>query len=91
MDEINEQLEKLKIGCCTKPIREDLKKETGDMTFSEESRCAMFEMGKWSCSLGKSSAIVQCQSCLKTHARKNYIVVSVQIETESTKKQDSKL
>ena len=45
MKEINDKLEKLKSSSCTKSIREDLKKESGDMTFSEESRCVIFELG----------------------------------------------
>ena len=43
MNEINEKLEKLKIGSCTKSIRNDLSK--GTMIFSEESRRAIDEMG----------------------------------------------
>ena len=43
--EINEKLEKLKSCSCTKSIREDLKKESVDMTFSEESRSVIFDLG----------------------------------------------
>ena len=35
---------KLKIGSFTKSIREDLKEDNGDMTFSEESKRAMYDM-----------------------------------------------
>ena len=45
MKEINEKLEKLKSGSCTKSFREDLKKESGDMTFSEESMRVIIELG----------------------------------------------
>ena len=43
------------MGSCTKSIRSDLSK--GNMTFSEESRRAIYEMG--------TSATIQCPSCLK--------------------------
>ena len=45
MKEINEKLEKLKSGSCTKSSREDLKRENGDIIFSEESRRVIGEMG----------------------------------------------
>ena len=44
MKEINESLEKLKSGPCTKSIRDDLEKQ-GNMTFSEESHRVIHEMG----------------------------------------------
>ena len=43
MKEINEKLEKLKIGSSTKSIRNDL--SNGKMIFSEESSRAIYEMG----------------------------------------------
>ena len=45
MKEVNEKLEKLKSGSFTKSFREDLKNEGGDMTFGEESRRVIFELG----------------------------------------------
>ena len=45
MKETNKQLEKLRIGSCTKSVRNDLKK-TGNMIFSEESSRATCEMGR---------------------------------------------
>ena len=51
MKEINEKLEKLKIVSRTRSIREDLGKENGDMTFSEESRRRdLTRWAKWICS-----------------------------------------
>ena len=43
MNEINEKLEKFKMGSCAKSIRNDLRK--GKMIFSEESSRAIYEMG----------------------------------------------
>ena len=51
---------------CTKSFREDLKKEGGDMTFSEESRCVIFALGQRGVvRTGKISATAHCHSCLK--------------------------
>ena len=65
MNEINEKLEKLKVGSCTKKsIRDDVSK--GTMIFSEESRRAIYEMGNMeSIDLKQTLATVQCSSCLK--------------------------
>ena len=43
MNEINEKLEKFKLGSCAKSIRNDL--SNGKMIFSEETSRAIHEMG----------------------------------------------
>ena len=61
---INENLENLRIGSRAESIREDLSKEDGDLTFSEESRWIIYDMGNVELfELGKTTATVQCQSC----------------------------
>ena len=70
MKEINKQLEKLKIGSCTKSIRNDLKKKKSDMIFSEESRRVIYETGNLELiERRQSSAAIQWPSCLKTNQR----------------------
>ena len=65
MNEINEKLKKLKVGSCTKSIRNDLSK--GTIVFSVESRDAVGEMGNMELiQLKQTSATIQCLSCL-TH------------------------
>ena len=65
MNEINEKLKKLKVGSCTKSIRNDLSK--GTIVFSVESRDAVGEMGNMQLiQLKQTSATIQCLSCL-TH------------------------
>ena len=61
-DERNQQkLEKLKIGSCTKSIRNDLSKK-GDMIFSEESSRVIYEMGNLELiKLRQTSATIQCR------------------------------
>ena len=64
MKEINNKLEKLRNGSCTKSICNDLSK--GNTIFSEESRRAMYEMGNLELiELRQTSATIQCSSCLK--------------------------
>ena len=64
MNEINEKLEKLKMGSCAKSIRNDLSK--GKMIFSEETSRAIYEMGNMELiDLKQTSATIQCLSCLK--------------------------
>ena len=64
MKEINKQLEKLRIGSCTKSIFNDLSK--GNTIFSEESRRTIYEMSNLELiELRQTSATVQCPSCLK--------------------------
>ena len=64
MSENNEKLEKLKVGSCTKSIRNDLSK--GTVIFSEEPRRAIYEMGNIELiELKQTSATIQCSSCLK--------------------------
>ena len=66
MIEIKKKLEKLRIGSCTKSIRDDLSK--GNIIFSAESRRAIYEMGNMELiELRRSSATIQCLSC-KKHA-----------------------
>ena len=63
MKEINKNLEKFKSGSCTKSIRDDLKKK-GDMIFSEESSCVIYEVGNLELiELRQTSATIQCPSC----------------------------
>ena len=65
MKEINNKLEKFRIGSCTKFIRIDLKKK-GDMIFSEESSRVIYEMGNLELiELRQTSATTQCLSLLK--------------------------
>ena len=65
MKEINRKLEKLRIGSCTKSIRDDLKKK-GDMIFSEESSRATYEVGNLELiEQRQTSATIQCLSFLK--------------------------
>ena len=65
MKEINKKLEKLRIGSCTKSIRDDLKKK-GDMIFSEESSRATYEVGNLELiEQRQTSATIQCLSFLK--------------------------
>ena len=62
--EINEKLNKFKLGSSTKSIRNDFSK--GKMIFSEESNRAIHEMGNMELvELRQTSATIQCPSCLK--------------------------
>ena len=64
MKEIDEQLEKFEMGSRTKSIRNDLSK--GNMICSEESSRAIYEMGNMDfIELRRTSATIQCLSCLK--------------------------
>ena len=55
---------KLKVGSCTKSLRNDLSK--GTMIFSEESRRAIYEMGNMELiELKQTFATIQCSSCQK--------------------------
>ena len=64
MNEINDKLKKLKVGSCTKSIRNDLSK--GTMIFSEEQRRAIHEIGNMELiEFKQTSATVQCPACLK--------------------------
>ena len=64
MNETNEELEKLRIGSCTKSIRDD--SSNGTMIFSDETRRAIYEMSNMELiELKQTSATVQCSSCLK--------------------------
>ena len=64
MKETNKNLEKLRIGSCTKSICNDLSK--GNMILSEESSRAVFEMGNMDLvELRQTSATMQCPSCPK--------------------------
>ena len=64
MKETNKKLEKLRIGSCTKSIRNNLSK--GKMIFSEESSRAICEKGNMELiALRQTSATIQCLSCLK--------------------------
>ena len=59
MKEINEKLEKLKSGSCTKSIRDDLKKS--NMIFSEKPSRVMYEMGNMELfELKQTSVTTQC-------------------------------
>ena len=59
LNEINEKLEKLKVGSCTKSFRNDLSK--GTMIIGGESRCAIYEMGNMELiDLTQTSATIQC-------------------------------
>ena len=61
---INENLEKLRIGSSAESIREDLSKEDGDLTFSEETRRIIHDMGNVELfEFLKTTATVQCQFC----------------------------
>ena len=65
MKEIKKKLEKLKIGSCTKSIRNDLKTK-GDMIISEESSRVLYEMGNLELiELRQTSATILFPSCLK--------------------------
>ena len=69
MKEINENLEKLKIGSCTKSKRDDLKQE-GSMIFCEESSRVLYEMGNMELfELKHISVTISCRSCLRYAAR----------------------
>ena len=60
MKEINKKLEKLKSGCSTKSVRDDLKRK-GDMIFSEESSRVIYEVGNLELmELRQTSATIQC-------------------------------
>ena len=64
MKEINENLEKLKMGSCAKSIRNGLSE--GNMIFSEESSRAIYEVGNMEMiELRQTSATIQCLSSLK--------------------------
>ena len=64
MKEINEKLEKLKMGSGTKSIHNDLSK--GRMIFREETSRAINEMGNMELiELKQTSATMQCLSCLE--------------------------
>ena len=57
---------KLKIGSAAKSICDDLSKEGCDMTFSEESRRIINDMGNVEqFEFGEAAATVQRQSCFK--------------------------
>ena len=58
------KLEQLRIGSCTKSIRNDLSRS--NMIFSDESRRAVYEMGNLEViELRQTLATVRCPSCLK--------------------------
>ena len=60
---INEKLQKLKSGSCSKSIRDDLKDD--NVIFSEESRREIYEMDNMELiELGQTTTTVQCHSCL---------------------------
>ena len=64
MNDINEKLEKFKMGSCAKSIRNDLSK--GKMIVSEETSRAIYEMGNMELiDLKETSATIQCLSCVK--------------------------
>ena len=64
MNEINEKLEKRKMGSCAKSLRNDLSK--GKMIFSGESSRAIYEMGNMEfIELKQTSETIQCSSCLE--------------------------
>ena len=66
MKEINEKMEKLRIGSNAESIREDWSRENGDFTSSENSRRTIHEMGNVELfELGKTTSTLQCQSCYK--------------------------
>ena len=63
MKEINEKLEKLKSGSCSKSIRDDLKDD--NLTCGEKSSRGIYEMGNMELiELRRTTDIVQCHSCL---------------------------
>ena len=64
MKEVNEKLEKLKSGSCTKFICDDLKED--NMIFSEESIRVIYEMGNMELfELRQSTVTIQCHCCLR--------------------------
>ena len=64
INEINEKLEKVKMGSRAKSIRNDLSEVK--MIFSEETSRSIYEMGNMEfIELKQTSATVQCPSCLK--------------------------
>ena len=69
MKETNKKLEKLKIGSCTKSIRNDLKKKV--IRSSVKTQVAFFcEMGNVELiEQRQTSATIQCPSCLDTRTR----------------------
>ena len=63
LNEINEKLEKFKMGLCANSIRNELSK--GKMIFSEETSRAICEMGNMELiALKQTLATLQCLSCL---------------------------
>ena len=66
MKEINENLEKLRIGSNVESIKQDLSREDGNLTFSEDPRRIISQMGKVKLiELGITKATVQCQVCYR--------------------------
>ena len=64
MKEINEKLEKLRIGSNAESIRQDLSREDGNLTFSEDPRRIISEMDKVELfEVWKTKPTVQCQVC----------------------------
>ena len=66
MKEINEKLENLRIGSNAESIKQDLLREDGNLTFSEDPRRIISEMGNVELfEVGKTKPTVQCQVCYK--------------------------
>ena len=64
LKEINEKLEKLKSGSCSKSIRDDLKDD--NVIFREESRRVVYDMGNMELfELRHTADTIQCHSCLR--------------------------